>query len=67
MLLCKKHSILDLNSSDIDSLTYENIPMDDEWKINVAEEILTVNEDQATLPGFDNNEINALLFDICVS
>ena len=67
MLLCDKNSIIDLNSSDIDLLTYEPVPKDDEWKISVAEEILSITEDQAILPGFNNNEVNALLYDICVS
>ena len=67
MLLCDKNSIMDLNSSDIDLLTYEPVPKDDEWKISVAEEILSITEVQAILPGFNNNEVNALLYDICVS
>ena len=53
MLLCDKSSISDINSSDIDNLSYKQIPQEETWRIDVIKDLIEIKRDpEYLLPNF---------------
>ena len=67
MLLCNRTSIEDISPNDIDSLTYQEIPNDDHWRIDTVKELINVRQGHLELPGFTHNEVEHLLTFTCVT
>ena len=68
MLLCDKTSIGDTLVSDIDNLSYREIPQEESWRINVIKELIEIKTDPANLlPDFPIEEIDEILSFLCVS
>ena len=43
------------------SFYYQIVPTDDEWKINMAKELIDVTRGNTIIPDFQSNEIMSLL------
>ena len=68
MLLCDKSSISDIHSSDIDILSYREIPQEEAWRIETIKELIEIKTDPDNLlPNFPKEEIEEILSLLCVS
>ena len=67
MLLTNKTKISFLSPSDTDNIRYYQIPKEEEWRIGCILDIVdTLNRD-ATLTGFEEDELKKMLTFICES
>ena len=67
MLLCKKPSINQIESTDIDSLEYNPIPENEKWRLSVVKDMLEARTNKEYLPGFTQEEITDMLNFACSS
>lgn len=67
MLLCDKESIKTLNVNDFEVLSYKPIPIGEEWRIDVVNELVGVRSQDAELPGFTSEDIKEMLNFVCTS
>lgn len=68
MLLCDKSSISDIHSSDIENLSYREIPQEEAWRIETIKELIEIKTDPDNLlPNFPKEEIEEILSLLCVS
>ena len=68
MLLCDKSSISDIYSSNIDNLSYREIPQEEAWRIETIKELIEIKTDPDNLlPNFPKEEIEEILSLLCVS
>ena len=67
MLLCKKPSVNHIEPTDIDSLVYSPIPENEQWRVNVAKDLLEARHHEEFLPGFSQEEITDMLNFVCSS
>ena len=59
-----KHSINDIELKDIQMLTYKRVPDNEDWKIDLAKELLKVKNNDLFIDNFTNEEISDLLIDV---
>ena len=67
MLLVGKTNIEDLNPTDADSLVYCPVESENEWKIEIAKELLEVQSGCLQLEHFSFKEVQEMLSFICIS
>ena len=67
MLLCEKTSIHDLVPSDIDSLMFENIQENEEWRVSLIKELVDIKHNNELLPGFSSEEVEDIMKFACVT
>ena len=67
MLLCDHSSTSDIETSDINKLTYVPIPENEIWRLDILKELLHIKCNSLEVEGFDPNEINDLIDYICIS
>ena len=67
MLLCKKTSIDHIVDTDIDNLSFCEIPENEEWRLNLVKDLIEARNDPEVLPGFSYAEITDMLEFTCVS
>ena len=51
----------ELNADIIGQAIYKDIPAEDEWKVQVAKELIEAKHDTSILPNFSTKEIEVLL------
>ena len=61
MLFLNKTSINDISKDDFAKLTYNVIPPGEEWKINLAKEIIDVKNNHLDIGTLDNAEADDIL------
>ena len=54
-----------LNSRNVKSLKYFEIPTENEWTVPILRELLGARDGQMVIPGIDMQEINMMIEDIC--
>ena len=64
--LMNKNDVGDLFSNDANNLVYKEIPPNEEWKIGFMKEITEIKYGEFTLEGFTKEELDVMLFEICV-
>ena len=67
MLLVKKDNIDDLNITDANSIHYCEVDQQNEWKIEVAKELIEAKYGNIVLENFDEKDIKEMLTFICTS
>ena len=67
MLLVNKTSIEELNPTDAENISYHIANEKDEWRINVAKELLQVKAGDLEIEGFDYKEIKDMTELICTT
>ena len=67
MLLCKKPSVNQIESTDIDSLEYNPIPENEKWRVSVVKDMIEARTNEDFLPGFTQEEITDMLNFACSS
>ena len=67
MLIVNKTSIEDLNPTDADSFIYRPVESENEWKIEIAKELLEVQSGCLQLEHFSFKEVQEMLSFICIS
>ena len=60
------HDIRNLEPSDIKA-KYKDIPIGEEYRVNVIKEIIETRNNQLEVPGFENHELEEILRHVCVS
>ena len=66
MLCCDMSSIYDLNCNSIDKLVYAEVPKDQLWRINFLHELISTQQGELEVPGFNSEEISDMIDNICV-
>ena len=51
----------------MNKLAYFDVPEDQEWRKDIVLELLHLQEDDLSLPGFTSDDIKTMLKDICTS
>ena len=64
MLLAGKSSVDHVRKGSLD-LSYFPLDVEDSWKVGVIKEIIDAKSDVLEVPGFDNNELEAILHHLC--
>ena len=65
--ICKV-KIDELNSNVVkQKMEYFKLPDKESWRVPLIKELMSVNNQQLVVPGFDNNEINDMLYYACTS
>ena len=64
MILADKTRIWDLRAN-LEDFQYHNIPDEEKWRINMLRELVNVKENECTVPGLEENELNEILEYIC--
>ena len=67
MLLVGRTRIEDLSTEDITKLCYRQIPMDEEWKLNLVKEITESRYGKLVVPNFSKSEYQDILHHVCTS
>ena len=66
--LCKTPDISHLTSKNVkSSMSYFDVPQEEEWRVNIVTELLNVRDHTFTLPGFTHAEIKTMLNFTCTS
>ena len=65
MLLCNKNTISSLNSSDLITLKYFPVPIEEEWRIGLIQELIDTRLSHTDISGFTSEEISDLLNIAC--
>ena len=60
------HDIRNLEPSDIKA-KYKDIPIGEEYRIDIIKEIIETRNNQLEVPGFENYELEEILRHVCVS
>ena len=61
MLLCEKNSIESLEACDLTSLSYDPVPENEAWRIDVLKELLELRSENLNLPGFTSEEVKEMI------
>ena len=64
MILADKTRIGDLRAN-LEDFQYHNIPDEEKWRINMLRELVNVKENECTVPGLEENELDEILEYIC--
>ena len=67
MLLTGETGIEKVNRESIKKMKYYNIEEKDEWKVQIASDLLDIREGIKEIEGFEKKEMSNLLNNICVS
>ena len=67
MQLLEKDDIKDLTPNDAKNIVYHEVPLEEEWRIGVLQELLEVRQNEATLDNFSYKDINDMIELICVT
>ena len=66
MFMTGKSDISELSSDDIINIEYNPVPIDDEWKINMLEELMVVKHGERAIENISEEEIEEIEF-VCSS
>ena len=67
MLKTGKNCVDDINEEDLHNLTYHAIPIGNEWRLGIANEIVEHISGDMIVSGFDNYEMTEMLNYVCAS
>ena len=67
MLLCKKPSLNQIDSTDIDSLEYAPILENKQWRICLVKDLLEARLHEEFISGFTHDEVTDMLNFVCSS
>ena len=62
MKIVGKHSIDDLRRKDFDNLRYQPVSKEDEWKVNIAREIIDVKCGNLNINNMTTKEVGEMLY-----
>ena len=48
-------------------LRYATVPNDQEWRVQVANDLYAMRKDSGIIPGFSSDEIECMLQFVCIS
>ena len=65
MLLTDKSRISHLSPSDTDDIEYHHIPEEEEWRVGCILDIVDTLNGEATLSGFEKEEMKDMLKFLC--
>ena len=65
---CGLEDIKDLTATHVKkNLKYHEIPLDEKWRISIADELLQLKQLKVSLDGFTSEEISTMLDYVCTS
>ena len=67
MLLVGKNRVEDIKLDDLSQLSYFKLQEDEMWKVPMIKEIINIKAGQIEVPGFEPEELEALLKHICTA
>ena len=67
MLLLDKVSIDDIMLKDIDKFEYSPVLPENQWKVNMVQEIINVQADQLNVENFSREELGEIMEYLCTS
>ena len=67
MLEVKKSNVDSVNINDIDQLKYYPVSEENEHKIELLKELIDIKFGEASVPGFDKEEIHEMIRHICIT
>ena len=62
-----KDDITKVTRTDINNMIYMPVPEHEDWKVNILVELINVKWDEAVIEGFDAQQIDNIIDDICTS
>ena len=65
MILVGKTKVEDVQLQDLTKISYFKLDDKDKWKVGMINEILDIKANQMEVPGFESEELEALLHHIC--
>ena len=66
MIHCDSTSVVDMNCDDVDKLVYSDLPMTEEWRVNIIRELMQTRRDDVEVPGFSKDDISDILNSVCI-
>ena len=66
MLHCDSTSVVDIKCDDVDKLVYADLPMTEEWRVNIIRELMQTRRDDIEVPGFSKDDISDILNSVCI-
>ena len=67
MLRCGRNSVEDLKPTDCDNVVFREIPNGEDWRINMTQELIDVQNNQLEIKNFENDKIQEILTWIFIS
>ena len=67
MILCGKQNIVDLEPIDANLIEYHPIPVEEYWRVSAVKDIVATRNNQATIEGFDIDELDNMMDFVCTS
>ena len=62
MLKFRVRNLDEIDTEMLNNATYQDVPSDNEWKMNIAKELIDVINGDSYLPNFDTAEASSILF-----
>ena len=67
MLLTGKSSIDSLLPTDVDIMTFSEVPVSESWRINFLTELIDLKNGDITVPGFTSAEYKEIVSHLCTT
>ena len=67
LLMSRKDDIDQLSRADVKYMIYMPVTEQDRWKLNIVNELIDVKWGESVVEGFDDEEINAIIEELCTS
>ena len=67
MLLCNKDNTSLVNENDLDNLTYNPIPENEIWRMDLLNELMNTRSSSLEVPGFTSDELTDIINIVCTS
>ena len=65
MLILDKVNTRDISVKDIENFEYAAVKPEDQWKVNMVEEIIEARESQVNIENFEMEELDEILEYLC--
>ena len=67
LLMSRKDDIDQLSRADVQHMIYMPVTEQDRWKLSIVKELIDVKWGESVVEGFDDEEINAIIEELCTS
>ena len=67
MLLTGKHDVDCLLASDLDGMTFSQVPDSERWRLNFLSELIDLKNRECFVPGFTFHEYDEIVHYLCTS
>ena len=67
LLLTNKTSFSKIEKSDLDNITYKEIPDGEEWRVHTLKELMEIRQNPEMLPNFSYKDIEDLISFVCTT